>query len=89
MKVDYSLLPEHMRGGAKRWIEDGIQPGGFMMSVIANDLFGAVQLADHINKNRLQDICSFFYNEAPSGCWGSKEIAKAWYEAKRKPEAGG
>lgn len=75
---NYSLLPEHMQGAAKRYIEQGIPPGSFLESVIVNDLRGAISRADHINKNRLEDIVQFFTWEAPSICWGSPEQFKNW-----------
>jgi hypothetical protein len=78
--TDYSILPEHMREAAERWIENGIYPGSFLTAVIHNDLVEAVGRADFINRNRLHDIVSFFYNEAPSPCWGSPALAKAWHE---------
>lgn len=84
--INYSILPEHMRGGAQRWIENGIYPGSFMLAVIENNLVEAFGRADSINQNRLQDIVSFFYNEAPAGCWGSPEKAKLWHEKKRKEQ---
>ena len=84
--INYSILPEHMREGAQRWIENGIYPGDFLTAVIHNDLTGAVGRADHINRNRLHDIVSFFYNDAPHSCWGDPEKTKAWHE-KFFPEA--
>jgi len=75
---NYSMLPEHMRGGAQRWIENGILPGSFMTAVLQNNLTEALNRADSINKERLHDIVAFFYNEAPSACWGSPEQVEEW-----------
>lgn len=78
--VNYNLLPEHIRGGTKRYIEQGILPGDFLQAVICNNLRESFAQADDININRMFDIVSFFYNEAPSLCWGSKETMKNWIE---------
>jgi hypothetical protein len=36
--IDYSELPEHLRGGMERYLEQGLPPGAFLQHVIANDL---------------------------------------------------
>ena len=82
-EIDYSRLPEHMRDGFMRWIEYGIEPGHFGMAIICNDLFEAFRRADSTNLARMKDIVTFFYNEAPSGCYGSKEKAIAWIKARQ------
>lgn len=88
-KINYDRLPEHMRSGARLWIEHGIPPGSFLMAVIENNLKEAVFRADGINLPRLPDFVSFFYNEAPSDCWGSKAKAEAWAQMKRRQDADG
>jgi len=80
--IDYHILPEHIRGGVQRYIEYGITPGSFLSAVICNDLKESFGCADHINTARMHDIVSFFYNEAPSTCWGSQQIMDEWIEAK-------
>lgn len=80
MSLDYSLLPAGLRGGALRYIEQGILPGDFLQAVIRNDLAAAAGRADAGNRERLFDIVSFWYNEAPGQCWGSREKMEAWVE---------
>jgi len=87
MTINYERLPEHIRGGAKRYIEYGIQPGHFLTAVICNDLFEAFARADITCRNALFDIVGFFYNEAPGGCWGSSEKMKAYIEKKLNDQA--
>ena len=84
MDIDYELLPEHMRGAARRYIETGIPPGSFLQAVICNDLREALGRADHINAANMQDIVGFFYNEAPSQCWGSLENMKTWIQLRNE-----
>lgn len=68
--IDYTNIPEHMQDAARRYIEHGIAPGSFLTAVICNDLFGAVGIADEINRAAMWRWCLFFYNEAPSMCLG-------------------
>lgn len=76
--VNWELLPDHIRGSVKRYIEQGIPPGGFLSAVIRNDLAEAYDRADHINQGRLGDVVQFFHSEAPSLCWGSQEKLDQW-----------
>lgn len=78
MCIDYTGLPEHMVDPMRRYIEVKMQPGGFLTSVLANDLMVACATADFTNRGRLFDIVQWLYNEAPSDCWGSPEKVKAW-----------
>lgn len=80
MDINYDLLPEHIRSAMKRYIENRIAPGDFLMAVLSNDLMGAMGKADIINRRRIYDICCFLYNEAPATCWGSPEMVKRWLE---------
>jgi hypothetical protein len=79
--LDYSLIPEHCRGGMRRYIEHGIYPGSFLEAVLCNDLVHAFQTADHINVAHMYDYVSFLYNEIPAQAWGSRERIDAWCNA--------
>jgi hypothetical protein len=76
--VDYSKLPEHMRSGAETYVEQGVEPGGFLTAVLCNDFVNAFGKADEINFARMHDWASWLWNEAPSQCWGSREKMNAW-----------
>ena len=76
--MTYDRIPEHMRDAAKLYIENGIRPGSFLTAVICNDLFGAFGCADDINAAAMRDWVMFFYNDAPSRCWGSTAKFEAW-----------
>ena len=78
--VNWELVPEHIRGGLKRYIDNGIPPGSFLTAVLSNDLMEAFGCADYINRHRLFDIVSFLYGSAPAGCWGSPERVASWIE---------
>ena|SRR5688572_27085604 len=80
--LDYDKLPQQLRGGMYRYIEFGVLPGDFLVSVLSNDLRRSCEYADEQNRSRLFDIVYWLYNEAPSPCWGSAERIKAWVEAR-------
>jgi len=73
-------LPEHCQAGLRRYIEDHVQPGGFLSAVLRNDLRDAVMAADDINRARLDQYVIFLYNHAPSACWGGERWFNAWIE---------
>jgi hypothetical protein len=83
-RYDYGRLPPHLQGGVRRYIEKGIPPGDFLTAVITNDLFLAISHADSTSLAALPDIVRFFYNESPSGCWGTPEKMKAWMQTGHK-----
>ena len=71
-------IPDHMMDAIALYIDHHIPPGGFLTAVICNDLREAVGQADSQNINLLPAYVSYFYNEAPSDCWGSRERMTAW-----------
>ena len=81
--VDYTGLPDYMRGGMQRYIEQHIKPGDFLCCGLANNLCGAVEHADDDNLKLLGIYVRWLYNNAPSGCYGSAEKFGSWL-AQRK-----
>jgi hypothetical protein len=71
-------IPEYMRPGILRWIEEGIIPGGFLTAVIENNLRESFDKADDQNMFRIHSYLLFFYNCAPAPCWGSIKKVKEW-----------
>jgi hypothetical protein len=61
-----------------RYVTHGIPTGGFLEAVLANDLMESFGHADMGNRLTLFEICSYVYNELPSGCHGSYEIVGKW-----------
>lgn len=75
------MLPEHLRAGMKRYVEDGILPGKFLTACLKNNLLGAVGRADDCSYAHLKEICNFLYNEIPSTMWGDTESVQNWVRA--------
>jgi len=76
--INYDLLPEHIRGGMRKYIEEGVHPGSFLTAVICDKLVDSFMLADETNTACMFSIAKFMYLEAPMLCRGSKEKMDAW-----------
>lgn len=76
--ADWSLIPDYMIGGLRRYIENGIAPGSFLTAVLSNDLRRSFDCADDENGRRIGDYVRFLYSYAPSQCWGSPDKFEAW-----------
>lgn len=73
-------IPPYMTEGIHRYIYEGIKPGGFLSAVIENNLIQAVSHADDENIKLIPQYVSYFYNEAPSACWGNRYNVDTWIE---------
>ena len=71
-------VPEHIIDGFEFYVFHRIEPGGFLTSVLENDLKGAIGRADHINIHHLKEIVSFVYNCLPAQCQGTPEKVRSW-----------
>jgi hypothetical protein len=76
--ADWNLIPSYMREGVLMYIERGVPPGSFLQAVLKNDLWRAVDCADQTNIQIVHRYVLFFYNYAPSECWGSVDAYEAW-----------
>lgn len=71
-------VPEHDWDGLSLWIDEGINPGSFLMAVLRNDLREACSCADAINRHALFAIVLFLSNHAPYPCWGTEAFVAQW-----------
>lgn len=62
----------------ENYLMHGLEPGGFLTAVLANDLYLAVGRADHWNKDRLPEIVSVVVYKMPNISWGSYAAVKDW-----------
>ena len=78
-KIDWETCPHQIRRSLKLYVDYHNPTGGFLNSVLENDLFNAVVRADPINTADLGKIVRFIRNELePRECFGSKENVEAW-----------
>lgn len=80
---EYAAIPEGMREGMMRYVEDRKEPGGFLTAVISNNLIDAVCRADKANLPVIKECAQWFYNIAPSPCAGSPEKMRMWLGGKK------
>lgn len=62
---EYEIIPQLTRDGIMRYVERGIQPGGFLTAVLCNDLYTAVGRADRDSIAALPAIVRWFANNCP------------------------
>lgn len=79
MAISYDGLPEHIRGGVQRFIENGIKPGGFLTAVLEGNLVKAVLRAD--SPATLHATVMWLYREAPAVCFGTSGAMQGWCAA--------
>ena len=77
-------VPEHTLDALRRYVLDGLEPGGFLQAVLTNDLMEACGRADVENSLCLPHIATFIYNCTPSHSHGSRDRYEAWIQEKRK-----
>lgn len=80
----YGKLSDLCLDGIKNYVEHGWEPGGFLYSLLANDLVGACSRADHWNKKAIHEWAEFLYMEMPSSLWGSYEKVNAHIQKKEQ-----
>jgi hypothetical protein len=76
--LDGFYIPARMMSAIKSYVEKGEIPGDFLQAVICNNLKDACGRADRENLRNLPAYVSYFFNEVPSTCWGSREKMLAW-----------
>lgn len=72
------VIPEHTQTALENYIIHGFTPGGFLESVLSNDLYGAVGRADHWNKQCIPAIVQWVLENAPSDCHGNRMLVAQW-----------
>jgi hypothetical protein len=62
----------------ENYLIHGFEPGGFMTSVLANDLHLAIGRADNWNQDRMPEILRAVLKCAPEAALGSYKRVKDW-----------
>ena len=73
--------PAQMSAGVERYIEDGCEPGGFLFALFSSDLFEAMARADTGNLSGIVAWWSWVRDNAPTGCYGSRDKVEKWVRA--------
>jgi hypothetical protein len=77
-KVKWGSIPESMRGGVIRYVENGIAPGHFLTAVLSNDLMEACNRGDTENIWLIPSYARLLVCECPPHCFGSPAYVRAW-----------
>lgn len=77
-KIDYTLVPEHLRTGLRNYIESGYKPGSFLDRILRGEIKEAIMVADPISSSRLKDIITFLETYAPPCCYGDSLKVDNW-----------
>lgn len=80
---DYYPISDEILASLDRYVNQGIEAGGFLNAVLENNLAEACGRADIYNKFNLHNIVGYIYNNIPYNSWGSKEKVKSWIELQR------
>lgn len=66
-------IPERMKGSIRRYVYEGIPPGGFLFAVMSGNLVDAWLYADTTNRVILHHYAHLVYDFIPSKMMGSKQ----------------
>ena len=80
------VIPQYMRGGLERYINEHVPTGSFLQAILENDYHHAIGIADENNRANLPAYANFLYNYAPMECHGSKEKVAAWLALRKEGE---
>jgi hypothetical protein len=62
------------------YLEHHIPTGGFLRSVLSNNLFESIKRADEGNLKTIHEIVEYIYNKFPTSCYGSPEKVDKWLQ---------
>ena len=73
-------IPDYMREALIRYFENRIEPGGFLIAILTNDLHEAAGHADETNRRLLWEYCGWLYNFAPAYAYGNSQRVIEWLD---------
>lgn len=65
---DFAEIPENIQGGLTRYVENNLQPGGFLTAMIRGDLFEAVRRADRESRRNIPLVALWLEQNFPGLC---------------------
>lgn len=71
-------LPDLSEQALYNYFVHGLEPGGFITAVLANDLLAASAKADHWNKSLITQYAKWLAFRAPPGSYGSYDAVRGW-----------
>ena len=80
------MIPAKTKEAIDRYVNEKILPGGFLQSVLSNNLMGAFGGADDENRKALPEILAYVWNKIPARCCGSPERVRNWVTGNQEPK---
>ena len=72
-------IPEHTLEALDDYFLRGYEPGGFLTSILTNNLYGAVGSADLANRHAIYEITKWLTTQRlPSYSFGTSENVRNW-----------
>lgn len=75
---DWKLVPHHLHLSLRLWVDEGVQPEGFLLYVISNDLKNTALYQDSPSTDGIVGLVRFLQNNCPAPCWGNLDNVKTW-----------
>jgi hypothetical protein len=79
----YDIGPENWKA-LERYVEEGIETGGFLRSCLENDFIGAMTRAHPHSRPDLPDIAQYINWEVPPEAHGSAEAVQRWIDTHKQ-----
>jgi hypothetical protein len=74
----WAQVPEHLKPGLMRYLDEHSKPGSFLRAVLENDLHEAVSRMEPPSFPDLKAVLSYLYNCAQGHAWGNPEKFDKW-----------
>ena len=73
-------IPTHTMEALDNYFLKGYPPGGFLMSILTNNLYGAVSSADIANRHAIYEITRWLTTDpiVPEHSWGTQHWVHWW-----------
>ena len=74
------VIPTHTKEALDSYFLRGYEPGGFLISILTNNLYGAVTSADIANRHAIWEIVTWLatHTIVPPRSWGTKDHVSNW-----------
>jgi len=76
------VIPTHTKEALDNYFFRGYEPGGFITSILTNNLYGAVNSADIANRHAIWEIVTWLTTDpiVPIHSWGTKDHVSNWLD---------
>jgi hypothetical protein len=77
------FVSDGIKESLERYVNNHIQTGSFLESVLANDLYGAVLHADVVNIEVIPHITQYVLDHVPEEARGSRKQVSKWLKRRK------